>query len=131
MSREALASNHHNTIAEVSMDALVVELLENKLEMTWKVHNSRWNFVVIKYRAYCFLASGLLLLQAGQQYNKGHRYKQLCCPGTEFSVPRLLKTDWDADISGKHTSSELSEDVVSCGRVSSRSSGVWAGYVQQ
>lgn len=113
VSREALASNHHNTIAELSMEALVVELLENKLEMTWKVHNSRWNFVVIKYCVYCFLASGLLLLlQAGQQYNEGHRYEQLCCSGTEFSVPRLLKTDRDADISQKHTSSEMREDVV-------------------
>lgn len=77
MSREALASNHHNTIAELSMETLVVELLENKLEMTWKVHNTRWNFVVIKYCVYCFLASGLLPLQAGQQYNEGHHYEQL------------------------------------------------------
>lgn len=133
VSREALASDYHNTIAELSMEALVVELLENKLEMTWEVHNSRWNVVVIKYCVYCFLASGLLLLlllQAGQ-YNEGHHYEQLCCSGTEFSVPRLLKTDRDADISQKHTSSEMREDVLSCGRVSSRSPGVWAGYVQQ
>lgn len=47
MSLEALASNHHNAITQLSMEALVVELLENKLEMAWKVHNRRWNFLVI------------------------------------------------------------------------------------
>lgn len=41
MSPEALASDHHHTVTQLSVEALVVELLENMLEMTWKVHNVR------------------------------------------------------------------------------------------
>lgn len=47
MSLEALASNHHHTIAQLSVEALVVELLENVLEMTWKVHNGEGGGFVV------------------------------------------------------------------------------------
>lgn len=47
MSLEALASNQHHTVTQLSMEALVVELLENMLEVTWKVH----------YKKYCSLSN--------------------------------------------------------------------------
>lgn len=43
MSLEAVVSNHHDTIAQLSVEALVVELLEKELEMTREVHNRRWS----------------------------------------------------------------------------------------
>lgn len=45
VSLEALASDHHHTVTQLGMEALVVELLENVLEMTRKVHDRRWRDV--------------------------------------------------------------------------------------
>lgn len=62
MSREAPASNQHNTIAQLRAEALVVELPENKLKMTRKVHNRRWDFFGGVNIGSIVLASALLLL---------------------------------------------------------------------
>lgn len=43
MSLEALVSNHHHAVAQLSVKALVVELLEKELEMTREVHHRRWS----------------------------------------------------------------------------------------
>lgn len=39
MSLEVRVSNHHDTVTQLSVEALVVELFEKKLEMTREVHN--------------------------------------------------------------------------------------------
>lgn len=39
MSPETLTSNHHHTVTQLRLEALVVELLENVLEMTREVHD--------------------------------------------------------------------------------------------
>lgn len=38
VSPEGLASNQHHTVTQLGVEALLVELLENELEMTWEVH---------------------------------------------------------------------------------------------
>lgn len=90
VSPEALASYHHHAITQVSMEALVVELLENKLEMSWKVHNKPVGFVIIYFCTYCFLSSALQLLLAMHQHSEG-QCLQSCCLGTEFSFPHRIR----------------------------------------
>lgn len=44
VSLKGLTSNHHYTVTQLSLEALVVELLENMLEVTWKVHHGQWSW---------------------------------------------------------------------------------------
>ncbi len=73
VSLEALASNQHHTITQLGVEALVVELLENMLKVTRKVHNVV-EFVVSQYCRFYFVASVALL--ATQQHKEGHCQEQ-------------------------------------------------------
>lgn len=90
VSPEGLTSHHHHAITQLSMEALVVKLLENKLEMSWKVHNNTVELVAIYYCTYCFLSSALQLLLAMHQHSEGQCLES-CCPGTEFSFPHHIR----------------------------------------
>lgn len=70
VSLEALASHHNHTITQLSMEALVVELLKNMLEMTRKVHNRIFYLFLFDIVGPIILAPGAAL--ATQQHNEGH-----------------------------------------------------------